>query len=157
MLYIDTISALLLLLLAHSPHISLHTSSALHSNTGQFPMQVCAAKAGLTARMPARTAVIAAANPIGGTYCRAKSLKENVKMSVALFSRFDLVFAMLDEANEEGDFKLSEHVMSVHCVGKVSHSFSGSAGTANIMCCGSIRESDSICARLCSPMCTLHR
>jgi DNA helicase MCM8 len=73
--------------------------------------------------MPARTAVIAAANPIGGTYCRAKSLKDNVKMSSALFSRFDLVFAMLDEADEEGDFKLSEHVMSVHCAGNAPSCF----------------------------------
>ena len=64
--------------------------------------------------MPARTTVIAATNPKGGTYCRAKSMQENLKMSSALFSRFDLVFAMVDDADEQADKRLSEHVMSAH-------------------------------------------
>ena len=80
-------------------------------------MQICVSKGGLTAQLPARTTIIAAANPIGGRYCRAKSLQENLKMSAALFSRFDLVFALLDEADEDRDHKLSEHVMGVHCPG----------------------------------------
>ena len=67
--------------------------------------------------MPARATVIAAANPNGGRYSRAKTLQENLKLSAALYSRFDLVFAMLDEADEEKDYLLSEHVMGVHCPG----------------------------------------
>ena len=80
-------------------------------------LQVCAAKAGLTAQMPARATVIAAANPIGGTFNIARSVRENVKMSAALFSRFDLVFPVLDERDEARDATLSKHVMSVHCGG----------------------------------------
>lgn len=67
--------------------------------------------------MPARTTVLAACNPTGGTYCRAKSMQENAKMSAALFSRFDLVFAMLDDADAEADLNLSEHVLRAHCTG----------------------------------------
>ena len=80
-------------------------------------VQVCSAKGALTARMPARTTVIAAANPTGGVYTRAKSLQENAKMSSALFSRFDLTFGMTDDADAEQDQHLSAHVMRVHCKG----------------------------------------
>jgi DNA helicase MCM8 len=80
-------------------------------------MQVCSAKGALTARMPARTTVIAAANPVGGVYVRAKSLQENAKMSSALFSRFDLTFGLTDDADAEQDQHLSAHVMHVHCKG----------------------------------------
>ncbi len=38
------------------------------------------AKAGLVAALPARASLLAAANPAGGHYNRAKSLAENVKM-----------------------------------------------------------------------------
>ena len=71
----------------------------------------------MTATMQARTTVIAAANPIGGRYKRALTLQENVKMSPALLSRFDLIFPMLDDADEAGHQQLSEHVMGVHCPG----------------------------------------
>lgn len=79
--------------------------------------EVSAAKAGLTALMPARTTVIAAANPVGGVYSRAKTLQENLRMGSALLSRFDLTFVLLDEADEERDHVLSEHVMTMHAGG----------------------------------------
>lgn len=40
---------------------------------------VSLAKAGIVASLPARTSVIAAANPIGGHYNRAKTVSENLK------------------------------------------------------------------------------
>lgn len=58
------------------------------------------AKAGLVASLPARTTVLAAANPLGGHYNRGKTLNENLKMSGPMLSRFDLVFVMLDRPDE---------------------------------------------------------
>ena len=72
------------------------------------------AKAGVVCSLPARTAIVAAANPVGGHYNKGKTVAENIKMSSPLLSRFDLVFILLDEANEERDKMLSEHVMSLH-------------------------------------------
>ena len=40
-------------------------------------------------------------------------MNENLKMSAALLSRFDLVFILLDKPNELLDKRLSEHIMSV--------------------------------------------
>eukprot|EP00063_Salmo_salar_P071599 XP_014046434.1 PREDICTED: DNA helicase MCM8 [Salmo salar] len=71
------------------------------------------AKAGLVCSLPARTSVIAAANPAGGHYNRAKTVSENLKMGSALLSRFDVVFLLLDVPDESHDRRLSEHVMAV--------------------------------------------
>jgi DNA helicase MCM8 len=75
---------------------------------------VSVAKAGLVASLSARTSVIAAANPVGGHYNRAKTVNENLKMSAALLSRFDLVFILLDKPDELLDKQVSEHIMSLH-------------------------------------------
>ncbi|KAL0269654.1 UNVERIFIED_CONTAM: hypothetical protein PYX00_007309 [Menopon gallinae] len=72
------------------------------------------AKAGVVCSLPARTSILAAANPIGGHYNKAKTVSENLKMGPALLSRFDLVFILLDQPNEELDSMLSEHVMALH-------------------------------------------
>ncbi|MBN3315226.1 MCM8 helicase, partial [Atractosteus spatula] len=71
------------------------------------------AKAGIVCSLPARTSIIAAANPVGGHYNRAKTVSENLKMGSALLSRFDLVFILLDTPNEDHDHMLSEHVMAM--------------------------------------------
>ncbi|XP_041106487.1 DNA helicase MCM8 [Polyodon spathula] len=71
------------------------------------------AKAGIVCSLPARTSIIAAANPVGGHYNKAKTVSENLKMGSALLSRFDLVFILLDTPNEAHDHMLSEHVMAM--------------------------------------------
>ncbi|XP_051815675.1 DNA helicase MCM8 [Acanthochromis polyacanthus] len=73
---------------------------------------VSLAKAGIVSSLPARTSVIAAANPIGGHYNRGKTVSENLKMGSALLSRFDVVFLLLDIPDESHDRRLSEHVMA---------------------------------------------
>ncbi|KAL1479804.1 hypothetical protein MTO96_051570 [Rhipicephalus appendiculatus] len=65
---------------------------------------VSIAKAELTVSLPARAGVLAAANPVGGHYNRAKTVAENLRMGSALLSRFDL----------DLDRRLSEHVMAMH-------------------------------------------
>ncbi|KAG5857422.1 hypothetical protein ANANG_G00019300 [Anguilla anguilla] len=71
------------------------------------------AKAGIVCTLPARTSIIAAANPVGGHYNKGKTVSENLKMGSALLSRFDLVFILLDTPNEDHDHLLSEHVMAM--------------------------------------------
>ncbi|WVZ98868.1 hypothetical protein U9M48_044243 [Paspalum notatum var. saurae] len=73
---------------------------------------VSVAKAGLVASLSARTSVLAAANPVGGHYDRAKTVNENLKMSAALLSRFDLVFILLDKPDELLDKRVSDHIIA---------------------------------------------
>lgn len=58
------------------------------------------AKAGVMCKLPARTSVLAAANPVGGHYDKGKTVSENLRMNQRLLSRFDLVFILLDKPNE---------------------------------------------------------
>ncbi|GAM24728.1 hypothetical protein SAMD00019534_079030, partial [Acytostelium subglobosum LB1] len=74
---------------------------------------VSIAKAGIVCNLPARTSVIAAANPVGGHYNRAKTVSENIKMSSPLLSRFDLIFVLLDKPNEGMDRIISHHILDV--------------------------------------------
>ncbi|XP_039837931.1 probable DNA helicase MCM8 isoform X6 [Panicum virgatum] len=75
---------------------------------------VSVAKAGLVASLSARTSVLAAANPVGGHYDRAKTVNENLKMSAALLSHFDLVFILLDKPDEMLDKRVSDHIIALH-------------------------------------------
>ncbi|XP_055377911.1 DNA helicase MCM8 [Condylostylus longicornis] len=70
------------------------------------------AKAGVYCSIPARTSVLAAANPECGHYNRSKTVMENLKMSIPLLSRFDLIFIMVDKPNQNFDSMLTEHIQS---------------------------------------------
>lgn len=72
------------------------------------------AKAGIVCSLAARTAIIAAANPIGGHYNRCKTVSENLKIGTPLLSRFDVIFILLDKPDAERDQLLSEHVLQLH-------------------------------------------
>ena len=72
------------------------------------------AKSGVTCSVPAHTAILAAANPVGGHYNKGKTVSENLKMHPALLSRFDLVFILIDKPDEEVDSRLSNHIMNLH-------------------------------------------
>uniref|UniRef100_A0A4Y0BTX5 DNA helicase MCM8 n=1 Tax=Anopheles funestus TaxID=62324 RepID=A0A4Y0BTX5_ANOFN len=81
---------------------------------------VSVAKAGVICTVPARTTVLAAANPAGGHYNKAKTVSENLKLHPALLSRFDLVFILLDRSNERTDNLLTAHIQKVHGLSKTS-------------------------------------
>lgn len=51
--------------------------------------------------------------PVTQNCSRAKTVNENLKMSAALLSRFDLIFILLDKPDELLDKRVSEHIMSV--------------------------------------------
>ncbi|XP_037128633.1 DNA helicase MCM8 [Syngnathus acus] len=78
---------------------------------------VSLAKAGIVSSLPARTSVVAAANPVGGHYNRGKTVSENLKLGSPLLSRFDVVFLLLDIPDESRDRRLSEHIMATRASG----------------------------------------
>jgi len=75
---------------------------------------VSIAKGGILGSLSARCSVVACANPATGHYNRSRTIMENIRISNAILSRFDLVFLMLDDPDLQRDKKLSEHVMKLH-------------------------------------------
>ena len=61
---------------------------------------VTVAKSGVFRTIPARTSVVAAANPVGGHYDNSRSVTENIKINAPLLSRFDLTFILQDKPDE---------------------------------------------------------
>ncbi|KMS95512.1 hypothetical protein BVRB_007520 isoform B [Beta vulgaris subsp. vulgaris] len=124
--------------------------SAEHQSLLEAMEQQCVsvAKAGLVASLSARTSILAAANPVGGHYNRAKTVNENLKMSSALLSRFDLVFILLDKPDEHMDKRLSEHIMAPDvqstCVLQLHSGYGDNSSTVRTVCRASqsIRQTD---------------
>jgi len=58
--------------------------------------------------------VLAAANPVYGRYNFNIKPHENINLPPALLSRFDLLFLLIDQVNEDTDRELAFHVASVH-------------------------------------------
>jgi len=75
---------------------------------------ISVAKGGMLCSLAARCAIIAAANPCYGKYNPENSIMNNIRLSTAVLSRFDLVFVLLDNPDEVKDKKLTEHVLALH-------------------------------------------
>ncbi|XP_026322969.1 DNA replication licensing factor Mcm6 [Hyposmocoma kahamanoa] len=86
---------------------------AIHEAMEQQTISI--AKAGVRATLNARTSILAAANPIGGRYDRAKSLQQNVALSAPIMSRFDLFFILIDESSEMVDYAIARKIVDLHC------------------------------------------
>lgn len=90
--------------------------TAIHEVMEQQTISI--SKAGINTTLNARTSILAAANPLYGRYNPRLSPHENINLPAALLSRFDIMFLILDQASEENDEQLAEHVTYVHREGK---------------------------------------
>lgn len=71
-----------------------NTRNILHEAMEQQTVSV--AKSGIICTLNARTAILAAANPVESKYNAAKSVIDNIKLPPTLLSRFDLIYLVLD-------------------------------------------------------------
>ena len=59
--------------------------------------------------------LLAAANPIFGNWNLKKSIMVNINLQPSLFSRFDIIWLLIDNRNKENDLKLARKITHIHC------------------------------------------
>jgi len=83
--------------------------SAIHPAMEQ--QKVTIAKAGTTLTLPAKTAILAAANPKFGKFDSSQTITDNIDIPPPLLSRFDLIWVIKDEINLAEDLAKANHVL----------------------------------------------
>ena len=91
--------------------------SAIHEAMEQ--QRISVAKAGITAVLQSRCAVLAAANPKFGRFDEHKYISEQIDLPPALLSRFDIIFSMIDRPQADRDRELADHILKGHRVGEI--------------------------------------
>ena len=87
--------------------------TALHEAMEQNTVTV--AKGGIYATLNARTAILAACNPVLGRYNPFQNITENIgTLPLPLLSRFDLIFVFRDQPTPDEDERLASHILAVH-------------------------------------------
>ena len=71
-------------------------------------------KAGINATLKARASVMAAANPKYGQFDQYEAISEQVELDPALISRFDLIFTITDDPDEDMDEEIAEHIIKTN-------------------------------------------
>lgn len=83
------------------------TISSLHEALEDQSISV--AKADINTTVPAKAAVLAAANPEAGYFDRFEKVSDQIEIGAAIISRFDLMFGMEDVVDEERDRETAYH------------------------------------------------
>jgi replicative DNA helicase Mcm len=91
--------------------------SALHEAMEQQSISV--AKAGITATLKSRCALLGAANPKYGRFDMFGDLSDQINMPPSLLSRFDLIFIMTDQPEQKRDMAIAEHILKAHSTGEL--------------------------------------
>ena len=87
--------------------------TALHEMMEQQTVTI--AKGGIYATLNARTAILAACNPVLGRYNPFQNLTENIgTLPIPLLTRFDIIFVFRDQPSPAEDEKLASHILAVH-------------------------------------------
>ena len=94
--------------------------SALHEALEQ--QQVSIAKAGINATLKSRCSLLGAANPKYGRFDEYEGIAEQIDLEPALISRFDLIFTVTDNPNEEEDSNIAQHILQTNYAGEIAAS-----------------------------------
>jgi len=86
-------------------------------------------KAGITATLPARCAVLAAANPQFGRFVKEKYLGDQINLEPALLSRFDAIFVIQDIPEAKRDKDMADHILQGHLLGEVQRARDETGGS----------------------------
>ncbi|ADB59217.1 MCM family protein [Haloterrigena turkmenica DSM 5511] len=92
--------------------------SAMHEALEQQKISV--SKAGINATLKSRCSLLGAANPKYGRFDQYEPIGEQIDLEPALISRFDLIFTVTDQPDEEKDRNLAEHIITTNYAGELT-------------------------------------
>ncbi len=92
--------------------------SAMHQALEQ--QEISVSKAGINATLKSRCSLLGAANPKYGRFDHYEPISEQIDLEPALISRFDLIFTVTDEPDEEKDRNLAEHILTTNYAGELT-------------------------------------
>tara|TARA_R110002020_G_scaffold458977_3_gene676867 strand:+ start:140 stop:2122 length:1983 start_codon:yes stop_codon:yes gene_type:complete len=84
--------------------------SSMHEAMEQQTVSI--AKAGTKMTLPAKTTILAAANPKYGKYDQTQTLGDNLEVPSPLISRFDIIWLFLDKIHRDDDREKAKHVIN---------------------------------------------
>ncbi|MFB6208455.1 MAG: minichromosome maintenance protein MCM [Candidatus Nanohaloarchaea archaeon] len=86
--------------------------SSLHEAMEQ--QQISVSKANIQATLNAQTSILAAGNPKLGRFDPYEPIPEQINIGDTLLSRFDFIFPVMDEPDEEKDKELASKILTNH-------------------------------------------
>ncbi len=102
-------------------NVIIHNSedqSAMHEALEQQSISV--SKAGINATLKSRCSLLGAANPTYGRFDEFEPIGEQIDLAPPLISRFDLIFTVTDQPDEEKDNELAEHILQTNYAGELN-------------------------------------
>ena len=81
---------------------------------------ISVSKAGINATLKSRCSLLGAANPTYGRFDQYEPIAEQIDLAPPLISRFDLIFIVTDQPNEEEDAELAEHILQTNYAGELN-------------------------------------
>jgi replicative DNA helicase Mcm len=91
--------------------------SAMHQALEQ--QEISISKAGINATLKSRCSLLGAANPVHGRFDKYEAMAEQIDLDPPLVSRFDLIFTVTDEPDEEEDRALADHILETNYAGEL--------------------------------------
>jgi len=89
-----------------------HDRSTMHEAMEQQTVTI--SKANVQATLRSETSVLAAGNPKLGRFDAQAPIPQQINISPALLSRFDVIFVLLDRPNKTQDEAIASHVLEEH-------------------------------------------
>jgi len=91
--------------------------SAMHEALEQQSISI--SKAGINATLKSRCSLLGAANPKYGRFDQYEPIGEQIDLEPALISRFDLIFTVTDDPDEEKDRELADYILKTNYAGEL--------------------------------------
>ena len=92
---------------------------AIHETMEQQTISI--SKAGITTILNTRTAVLAAANPMFGSWNSLEETADQMDFATTILSRFDLIFLVKDVRDFERDKEIATHILGLHAGAASAH------------------------------------